>query len=76
MIRVFNKFRKDDDGAVTVDWVVLTAAVVALAAAAYSAIETGTDDLSTRIQTELNEVTPDAGGSGGGGGGGGGDGTQ
>ncbi|MEY8830312.1 hypothetical protein AB9K34_18200 [Sedimentitalea sp. XS_ASV28] len=62
MIRVFNKFRKDDDGAVTVDWVVLTAAVVALAAAAYSAIETGTDDLSTRIQTELDEITPDASG--------------
>jgi len=34
MIKFFKNFRKDEDGAVTVDWVVLTAAVVALAGAA------------------------------------------
>ena len=34
MLNFIKKFRKDEDGAVTVDWVVLTAAVVALAGAA------------------------------------------
>ncbi|KNG94810.1 hypothetical protein ATO11_05330 [Pseudaestuariivita atlantica] len=39
------KFLKDESGAVTVDWVVLTAAVVGLAIAAYTAIETNSNTL-------------------------------
>ncbi|WP_149754057.1 Flp family type IVb pilin [Roseivivax sediminis] len=39
MIKFLNNFRKDEAGAVTVDWVVLTAAIVGLAIAAYSTIE-------------------------------------
>ena len=46
MLNFFKKFRKDEDGAVTVDWVVLTAAVVALAGAAYTAIDTGATNLT------------------------------
>lgn len=61
MIKLFKNFRKDEDGAVTVDWVVLTAAVVALAAVAYNGISTGTGTLSTAINTELGGVTPDTG---------------
>ncbi|ETW13904.1 hypothetical protein ATO8_03401 [Roseivivax marinus] len=38
MFKFINTFRKDEDGAVTVDWVVLTAAVVGLAIAAYGTI--------------------------------------
>ncbi|MCE0504418.1 MULTISPECIES: hypothetical protein [unclassified Roseivivax] len=38
MFKFLNTFRKDEDGAVTVDWVVLTAAVVGLAVAAYSGL--------------------------------------
>ena len=45
MMKFINTFRKDEDGAVTVDWVVLTAAVVGLAVAAYSTIETNTQGL-------------------------------
>lgn len=45
MINFIKNFRKDEDGAVTVDWVVLTAAVVGLAVAAYSTIETNTQGL-------------------------------
>ena len=45
MIKFFKNFRKDEDGAVTVDWVVLTAAVVGLAIAAYSTIESSANDL-------------------------------
>ncbi|SFL13788.1 hypothetical protein [Shimia haliotis] len=46
MIKFIKNFRKDEAGAVTVDWVVLTAAVVGLAVAAYSAIETNTAALA------------------------------
>ena len=53
MIKFFKNFRKDEDGAVTVDWVVLTAAVVALAGAAYTSIETGATGLTDNISTEL-----------------------
>mgnify|MGYP006276051455 FL=1 len=47
MLNFLKTFRKDEDGAVTVDWVVLTAAVVGLAIAAYTAIETNASDLIT-----------------------------
>ena len=30
LLNIFKNFRKDEDGAVTVDWVVLTAAIVGL----------------------------------------------
>ncbi len=42
MMNFIKNFRNDEDGAVTVDWVVLTAAVVGLAILAYSAIESNT----------------------------------
>ncbi len=42
MMNFIKNFRNDEDGAVTVDWVVLTAAVVGLAVLAYNAIETNT----------------------------------
>ncbi len=47
MIKYFKNFRKDEDGAVTVDWVVLTAAVVALAGAAYTSIQSGAETLTS-----------------------------
>ena len=47
MINFIKNFRNDESGAVTVDWVVLTAAVVGMAIAAYSAIETNADTLIT-----------------------------
>ncbi|MEM1429825.1 MAG: hypothetical protein AAGG09_10235 [Pseudomonadota bacterium] len=55
---VFQKIRNffaDEDGAVTVDWVVLTAALVGLAIAVLAAVETGLDDLSNDIASELQE---------------------
>ncbi len=45
MLNFLKTFRKDEDGAVTVDWVVLTAAVVGLAIAAYTSIETNSTAL-------------------------------
>lgn len=58
MIKFIKNFRKDEDGAVTVDWVVLTAAVVALAAAAYNSIEAGTSNLSANTQTFIEGKDP------------------
>ena len=54
MIKFFKNFRKDEDGAVTVDWVVLTAAVVALGIGAISLITTNTNTLATTIGTSIS----------------------
>ena len=53
MIKFINNFRKDEDGAVTVDWVVLTAAIVGLAIAAYQSIETQTQGLWEATSTAI-----------------------
>ncbi|SHI66359.1 hypothetical protein SAMN05444000_102191 [Shimia gijangensis] len=53
MIKFIKNFRKDENGAVTVDWVVLTAAVVGLAVAAYTAIESKTLDLANSAASEI-----------------------
>ncbi len=56
MFAFIKNFRKDENGAVTVDWVVLTAAVVGLAVAAYTQIEGQATDLinaaGDRVATE------------------------
>ena len=57
MIKFIKNFRKDEDGAVTVDWVVLTAAVVGLAAVAYNAIGTGTRDISDNVGANLTTAS-------------------
>ncbi|MEX0328151.1 MAG: hypothetical protein AB3N07_05460 [Ruegeria sp.] len=75
MIKFFKNFRKDEDGAVTVDWVVLTAAVVALAAIAYNQVRSGAESLATEVNTALTDATVgtiDLGNSGSGGSGSGG----
>ena len=58
MMKFIANFRKDEDGAVTVDWVVLTAAVVGLAVAAYTSIETGTTALTGTTSTFIQGQTP------------------
>ena len=58
MIKFIKNFRNDEDGAVTVDWVVLTAAVVGLAIAAYSSIETGATDLTAKTGSFLSAQDP------------------
>ncbi|MEP2027474.1 MAG: hypothetical protein ABJI96_02055 [Paracoccaceae bacterium] len=60
MIKFIKNFRKDEDGAVTVDWVVLTAAVVGLAVAAYASIETGATNLTSQTSTFLGKQDPNA----------------
>ncbi|WP_298675351.1 hypothetical protein [uncultured Lentibacter sp.] len=58
MIKFFKHFSQDESGAVTVDWVVLTAAVVGLAVAAYGSIRTGAMDLTSRTNTYMDTRTP------------------
>ncbi len=57
MIKFIKNFRKDEDGAVTVDWVVLTAAIVGLAAVAYSAIGEGTESIADAVGSTLSGAT-------------------
>ncbi|UWR34301.1 hypothetical protein K3759_04170 [Sulfitobacter sp. W027] len=57
MMNFIKNFRKDEDGAVTVDWVVLTAAIVGLAIVAFSTIGDNTENLTNSIATEIGAVT-------------------
>ena len=57
MLKFIKNFRKDDLGAVTVDWVVLTAAVVGLGVAAYGSIKGGATTLSGNVSTYMGSVT-------------------
>jgi len=58
MIKFIKNFREDENGAVTVDWVVLTAAVVGLAVAAYASIETGAKELTADTDKYLPAQDP------------------
>lgn len=57
MLKFIKNFRKNEDGAVTVDWVVLTAAVVGLGVAAYGSIETGTTTLTNNIGSYMSTLS-------------------
>lgn len=59
MTNFLKNFRNDEAGAVTVDWVVLTAAVVGLAVAAYGSIKTGATGLTASTQTYMGEQAPE-----------------
>ena len=54
LFKLAKKFNNEEDGAVTVDWVVLTAAVVGLGVAALAAVKSGTGSLTTKINTYLS----------------------
>ena len=49
----FNNFLKDESGAVTVDWVVLTAAIVGLGIAVLSSVGKGTTTMADKISTHM-----------------------
>jgi len=54
MIKFIKKFRKDEEGAVTVDWVVLTAAIVGLGVAGITSVQTGIVGLASNIGTAVD----------------------
>ena len=53
-LRVGARFTTSEDGAVTVDWVVLTAAVIGIGVAALAAIRSSTGSLTSRINSQLS----------------------
>jgi Flp pilus assembly pilin Flp len=50
-------FHNNESGAVTVDWVVLTAAIVGLGLAVVSSVRTGTLGLADQIEASLGSAT-------------------
>lgn len=61
MLRVIN-FLKQDEGAVTVDWVVLTAAIVALIIATISVFASAAVDPAEGISAKLIAIAEGEGG--------------
>ncbi len=53
LFNLIKSFRNDEDGAVTVDWVVLTAAIVGLGIATLGVVRNGVQDLSGDIEGTL-----------------------
>ena len=57
MLKFIKLFAKDEDGAVTVDWVVLTGAIVGLGIAVLTTVSEGTTDLAEDIGDSLEDMT-------------------
>ena len=53
MTKLFKNFLADDSGAVTVDWVVLTAAIVGLGVAVMASVSAGTEEMSGDVEDKL-----------------------
>ena len=58
MLNAINSFKNDESGAVTVDWVVLTAALVGLGLAVMGVVSGGIEDLSETIASDLSTTAP------------------
>lgn len=57
MLDFIKNFRADEDGAVTVDWVVLTAAIVGLGIAVVISVRSGAVDMGDDISASLSNAT-------------------
>jgi len=57
-VNLIKTFSRDEDGAVTVDWVVLTAAIVGLGIAVLTSVSGGTTSLAEKISGELDSMSP------------------
>ena len=62
LFKLFKNFKKDESGAVTVDWVVLTAAIVGLGLAVIAAVAPGATDLASDISGNLTNRNLGTGG--------------
>ena len=58
MFNFTKRFREDESGAVTVDWVALTGGLMIMAVATVYAIRDGTDQMGSRISTEIDKQLP------------------
>lgn len=57
LFKMIETFKADEDGAVTVDWVVLTAAVVGLGIAVLTSVSGGTTSLADKISSSLSAMS-------------------
>lgn len=57
LFKLAKTFTNDESGAVTVDWVVLTAAIVGLGIAVLTTVATGVTDIAGDISTEMEQRT-------------------
>lgn len=57
LLNIFKNFKSDESGAVTVDWVVLTAAIVGLGMVVMTTVGGGIETLSTNIATDVSTQT-------------------
>lgn len=57
MLHQTKTFFKNEDGAVTVDWVVLTAAVCGLALAAFASIQQGSSSVGEHVNSYLVDTS-------------------
>ncbi len=62
----FKSFRDREDGAVTVDWVVLTAAIIAVAIGAIDTVGAATNSVADNISTGMTSIQVGTGGGSGG----------
>ena len=58
LFKLVKKFNNEEDGAVTVDWVVLTAAIVGLGLAVMTTVKGGTTGLADKISGALASQNP------------------
>ena len=59
MLNFIKNFKNDESGAVTVDWVVLTAAIVLLGAVVGSAVSTGATELAKDVGGDMSLLVTD-----------------
>jgi Flp pilus assembly pilin Flp len=57
LFKLAKQFRAEEDGAVTVDWVVLTAAIVGLGIAVLTSVSGGTTSLADKVSSSLSGMT-------------------
>jgi Flp pilus assembly pilin Flp len=62
LFNLLKNFRKDESGAVTVDWVVLTAAIVGLGIVVMNTVGAGVTTLASNIASSISSETVGFGG--------------
>ena len=55
MFKLLGKFKNDESGAVTVDWVVLTAAIVGMGIAVITSVSGGTNALAGKVSSAVTD---------------------
>jgi Flp pilus assembly pilin Flp len=56
LLNIFKRFKNDEAGAVTVDWVVLTAAIVGLGLVVMNTIRPGIEGAADVIASDLEDA--------------------